>query len=282
MRCRFFDKCQSPGYIGVLVVISSALLVSSGYCATTLNVVARPDAAEVFVGAGRITVNYEIPLMYLGAQTDGGGPINDGSSLKVIVMAANQTLAEQEINYPLSAASGPSGSAPLVGTFIFYNPVPQTVSISGSGTYTYILQQRVQGLYQSFREWMVLPGQTTISGGETPPSLSQTAVRGQSSRDSTLSADSSIHAVIISGLSDPAKVIASPNVTLTGGVIALGKSPTPAATPSIWSPGLRIIPDYALLTGEKIPPVTPNILDVRIVRQEVTADFPSPNPQPSN
>jgi hypothetical protein len=129
---------------------------------------------------------------------------------------------------------------------------------------------------------MVLPGQTTISGGETPPSLSQTAVRGQSSRDSTLSADSSIHAVIISGLSDPAKVIASPNVTLTGGVIALGKSPTPAATPSIWSPGLRIIPDYALLTGEKIPPVTPNILDVRIVRQEVTADFPSPNPQPSN
>jgi hypothetical protein len=41
-------------------------------------------------------------------------------------------------------------------------------------------------------------------------------------------------------------------------------------------------PDYALLTGEKIPPVTPNILDVRIVRQEVTADFPPPNPTPSN
>ena len=93
---------------------------------------------------------------------------------------------------------------------------------------------------------------------------------------------SNIHAVIISGLSDPAKVIASSNVTLTGGVIALGKDPTPPATPSTWSPGLRIVPDYALLTGEKIPPVTPNILDVRIVRQEVTADFPSPSPQPSN
>jgi hypothetical protein len=52
--------------------------------------------------------------------------------------------------------------------------------------------------------------------------------------------------------------------------------------PSSWSPGLRIIPDYALLTGEKIPPVTPNILDVRIVRQEVTADFPSASPQPGN
>ncbi len=83
-------------------------------------------------------------------------------------------------------------------------------------------------------------------------------------------------------LSDPAKVIASPNVTLTGGVIALGKDSTPPATPSTWSPGLRIVPDYALLTGEKIPPVTPNILDVRIVRQEVTADFPSPSPQSSD
>jgi hypothetical protein len=50
-------------------------------------------------------------------------------------------------------------------------------------------------------------------------------------------------------------------------------------TPTAWSSGLTIIPDYALLTGEKIPPVTPNIIDVRIVRQEVTADFPSINPR---
>jgi hypothetical protein len=256
--------------------------VSSGYCDNTLNVVAQPSAAEVFVAAGTVTVNYKIPLLYLGTQTDGGGPINEGSGLKVVVMAADQPLAEQEINYPLSAAIGPSGSTPVVGTFTFYNPVPETVSISGSGTYTYILQQPVQGLYQSFREWMVLPGQTTIFRGETPPSLSQTAVDSQSSRGSAPSSAFAIHAVIISGLSDPAKVIASPNVTLTGGVIALGKNPTIPATPSTWSPGLRIVPDYALLTGEKIPPVTPNILDVRIVRQEVTADFLSPNPQPSN
>jgi hypothetical protein len=94
-------------------------------------------------------------------------------------------------------------------------------------------------------------------------------------------AHSKIHAVIISGLSDPAKVIASPNVMLTGGIVALGKNPI-SGNPSTWSPGLQIVPDYGLLTGEKIPPVTPNLVDVRIVRQEVTADFPSPNPQPSN
>jgi hypothetical protein len=93
---------------------------------------------------------------------------------------------------------------------------------------------------------------------------------------------SNIHAVIVSGLSDPAKVVVSPNVILTGGIVALGKNGLAPSTPSSWSPGLKIIPDYALLTGEKIPPVTPNIIDVRIVRQDVTADFPSPIPRPDN
>jgi hypothetical protein len=95
-------------------------------------------------------------------------------------------------------------------------------------------------------------------------------------------APANIHAVIVSGLSDPAKVIVSSNVTLTGGIVALGKNGSPPSTSSAWSPGLKIIPDYALLTGEKIPPVTPNIIDVRIVRQDETADFPSPSPQPGN
>jgi hypothetical protein len=91
-----------------------------------------------------------------------------------------------------------------------------------------------------------------------------------------------IHAVIISGLSDPAKVIASPNVTLTGGLVALGKTNTTGGTVSTWSPGLRIFPDYGLLTGAKIPPVTPNIIDVRIVRQQVQADFASPGQHPGD
>jgi hypothetical protein len=95
-------------------------------------------------------------------------------------------------------------------------------------------------------------------------------------------APSNIHAVIVSGLSDPAKVVVSPNVILTGGIVALGKGASSQSTPSAWSAGLKIIPDYALLTGEKIPPVTPNIIDVRIVRQDVTADFPSPIPNPDN
>jgi hypothetical protein len=62
---------------------------------------------------------------------------------------------------------------------------------------------------------------------------------------------------------------------LTGGLVALGKANADGGTMSSWSPGLRILPDYELLMGTKIPPVTPNIIDVRIVRQQVQADFPS-------
>jgi hypothetical protein len=65
---------------------------------------------------------------------------------------------------------------------------------------------------------------------------------------------------------------------LTGGIVALGRERLTVVDYVCWSAGLKIIPDYALLTGEKIPLVTPNIIDVRIVRQQVTADFPASSP----
>jgi hypothetical protein len=52
-------------------------------------------------------------------------------------------------------------------------------------------------------------------------------------------ASSNIHAVIVSGLSDPAKVIVSPNVTLTGGIIALGKNGSPRRLQPPGAPVLR-------------------------------------------
>jgi hypothetical protein len=117
---------------------------------------------------------------------------------------------------------------------------------------------------------------TVASGGGTPgPPVTTVVPQPPQQQSSVFNAShSSIRAVIISGLSDPAKVIASPNVTVTGGIVALGKLNTLGSIPSAWSPGLRILPDYALLTGAKIPPVTPDITDVRIVRQQTTADFP--------
>jgi hypothetical protein len=74
--------------------------------------------------------------------------------------------------------------------------------------------------------------------------------------------------------------VTSQNVPLTGGVVAFGKDPAPAA-PSSWTTGLHIVPDEALLTGAKIPPLTPNIIDVRIVKHEVIGDLAAPGASPS-
>jgi hypothetical protein len=70
-------------------------------------------------------------------------------------------------------------------------------------------------------------------------------------------------------------------VTLVGGVVALGKDPAPPTAPNPWTNGLRIVPDEALLTGAKIPPLTPNIIDVRIVKHAVVGDLTESSASPS-
>jgi len=82
-----------------------------------------------------------------------------------------------------------------------------------------------------------------------------------------------IHAVIVSNLSDPSQVL-SGNVNLTGGIIALGP-PTPSQKPGHWDPNVHITPDPDLLNGSKIPPIVPNVIDVRITHYEVTATIES-------
>jgi hypothetical protein len=55
------------------------------------------------------------------------------------------------------------------------------------------------------------------------------------------------------------------NVTVTGGIIALGTTPLagepPPRTPQpAW---LRVTPDPRLLNGSVIPPIVPNLIDIR-------------------
>ena len=266
---------------GVTLLLSGIACPVNSLCDTTISIEARPNASQVFLDQGTITVHYTIPLTFVGTETDGGGPSNTGNTVRILVSTGSVDLAVQQIaNLTFTQVSGVP--ALTFGTFSFYNPSSQFLQISGSGGYVRELPRVIPSIYPAFQQWIVFNGRTTIVGGDTPPGLSQTPPAFQSPRPPPATAPSNIHAVIISGLSDPTKVITSPNVTVTGGIVALGKDVSPAPAPAAWSPGLRIVPDYALLTGKKIPPVTPNILDVRIVRQEVTADFPSPNPQPSN
>jgi hypothetical protein len=267
------------------LILNLVFLATVAYSNETISVDARPNTGEIFLNPGTITVNYSLPVIFAGSGTDGGGPggvpdpgVITNHGLQILVTAGDETLANYQVNYPSVAQDA---TVLNDGTFSFYNPIAQLVTISGSGTYVRNLKNE-ENIYQQFQEWTVENGQTAFVGGTTSGGTSAVAppLRTTGLNRPPLGR-SNIHAIIISALSDPAKVIASPDVTLTGGIIALGKNPTPPATPSTWSPGLQIVPDYALLTGEKIPPVTPNVIDVRIVRQEVTADFPSPNPQPT-
>jgi len=81
--------------------------------------------------------------------------------------------------------------------------------------------------------------------------------------------DVEIDAVIVSGANSPwGAVQRAPgvrNVTVVGGIIALGKTPLPGEPPpgSPQPEWLRVVPDLRLLNGSVIPPVVPNIIDIR-------------------
>ena len=118
-----------------------------------------------------------------------------------MVTVGGETLA----NYRIEAPSiGQDTTVLNDGTFSFYNPVGQVVAISGSGTYAHNFNSH-GSIYQGFEEWTVKNGQTvflgsTSSGGSsviTPPVTT-------AGRNPPLVGGSNIHAVIISGLSDPA------------------------------------------------------------------------------
>ena len=186
-------------------------------------------------------------------------------SLQLPQAASESAVSGETISGTITINAEELGTGPLtfevLGATVAYPPLGalRFKSVYGDYLNTTLVPLNVQvGLppYQSNNVSTSPPGTPVRSGG------------------SGSNPSANIHAAMISGLSDPTKVISSPNVTVTGGIVALGKDGSPPSPLSSWSPGLRIVPDYGLLTGEKIPPVTPNILDVRIVRQEVTADFP--------
>ena len=83
--------------------------------------------------------------------------------------------------------------------------------------------------------------------------------------------DFAINAVIVSAAQSPWDAIKRTpgvrNVIVTGGIIALGKTPIAGEIPGggpqpAW---LRLIPDLDLCSGKKIPPVVPNVIDIRIM-----------------
>jgi hypothetical protein len=93
--------------------------------------------------------------------------------------------------------------------------------------------------------------------------------------------DVAINAVIVSAAQSPWDAISKANevrsVIVTGGIIALGKTPIEGEIPGggpqpAW---LRLVPDLRLLNGSMIPPLVPNVIDIRILDCPITVLNPT-------
>jgi hypothetical protein len=129
----------------------------------------------------------------------------------------------------------------------------------------------------------------SLRGGEAPSSIDSGAFAPPSAPfppglplgTGGVAQDVAIHAVIVSGIQSPWNAISRApgvrNLTVMGGLVALGRTARPGQTVASESPPgfLRIVPDPKLLDGSIIPPVVPNVIDVRIVGYSVSADMPS-------
>ena len=245
----------------------------------------KSPSIPIFSKAGPTVINYQLYAQYDGIHKPGGG-LDEGGFVVIVIKNSNNGFL---YSYPILPDSIPGGfgghttsvSQPYLfkpfvlatGSFQFSNSFDQKLIVEEQIFYSRPLQ--IEAGFPA-QEWNSASGQSLVFGGDNPPVVPPPSIGTPTPAPVTRS---SIHAVIISGLSDPAKVVTSANVTLTGGVVALGKNPSPPATPTTqWSTGLRIVPDQALLTGAKIPPLTPNIIDVRIVKHEVRGDLSTPAP----
>jgi hypothetical protein len=94
--------------------------------------------------------------------------------------------------------------------------------------------------------------------------------------------DVPINAVIVSAAQSPwdaiTKVPGVRNVIVTGGIIALGKEPLDGEIPNggPQPPWLQLIPDLRLLNGSMIPPVVPNVIDIRIMSSPIRIEDLNP------
>lgn len=112
---------------------------------------------------------------------------------------------------------------------------------------------------------------TDPRGGFTSADVPDRGIPGTSSSGITAQVDVGINAVIITAAQSPWDAIRKApgvrNVIVTGGIVALGKTPNEGEIPGggpqpSW---LRLVPDLRLLNGSVIPPVVPNVIDIRIM-----------------
>ncbi|MBV9491150.1 MAG: hypothetical protein JO069_15715 [Verrucomicrobia bacterium] len=161
----------------------------------------------------------------------------------------------------------------------FYNPEEQVINVWAKGAFA-IIPSHGGGIYRGLDPDGTLIGSDAIVAGPSgppppngaqPPSPPPPPSGGLPPTVPTINRHE-IHAVIISGHTDPTKIVRG-NVHLVGGLVALGVQPE---SPGVWDPGLKITADPDLITGQKVPPVTPNAFDIRIMHYQISERLGEP------
>jgi hypothetical protein len=196
-----------------------------------------------------ITVTFRTFTSYESDGSAGGDVGNPGwvvvSNLETGKSASIPYL--QSLQLPEAATSGNntiSGTLTINADALGAGPL--TFEVLGvTVAYPPLGTHRVNSVYSQYLNTTLVPLNVQVGLPPYQTNSLSTSPPGTPVRSGASGANPSvnIHAVIISGLSDPTKIITSPNVTVTGGIVALGKDPSPPSTASSWSPGLRIIPD---------------------------------------
>jgi hypothetical protein len=195
-----------------------------------------------------------------GGNSGAGGNSTDGGSTASTDGTSSSTDASATTDAPSSnpsAVSAPNTTAVAVddqAIAALTDPTAISNAIQSEAT-----TDPRDGAEPSSFESGGVPGATGGSVGPVPGAAPPPAVP----------VDIAINAVIVSGANSPwAAVQRGPgvrNITVNGGLIALGKTPLPSEPlPGGAQPAwLRVIPDPRLLDGSVIPPVVPNLIDIR-------------------
>ena len=210
----------------------------------------------------------------LRADGDGGGSDGgDAGSSSDDTGTGNSTSTDSTST---DGADGP-GADPDAAPTTFAAPTDPTISADPPPTVTPEMNAIMSIPTTDPRGTDVTTLTTTTNNAAGDTADNTPGAGGQGGATPTAPVDVGINAVIVSGAQSPwdaiGKVPGVGTVTVTGGIVALGTTPLPGEPPGggPQPPWLRLVPDLNLLDGSVIPPIVPNVIDVRITRYSIEA-----------
>lgn len=229
--------------------------------------VAPTGGYKIYTGFGQGT----FPTQYLpGADPEAGRTYLIGygvaPTLKYNTIIVNNSKGEPQ-NFEITSSNYflyPNGHFEVVTQIAFIQPSGNTIQAISSTELFALVENTVVARFADSNQ-PSLSASDPQGAGPNPPK------RGLNPNGSN--STSRIHAIIISGYASSEVVLAATTkTTLVGGVVALGRASSVQASQfANWSRNLTITPDQDLLEGKKIPPITPNIVDIRIRHYSVEA-----------